>query len=425
MGNGAFGVFSGGLFVSFGRYRVASSTNVATAKTESAGHSLAARQGFFPGSPSVGFLSTYPPTKCGLATFAASLANALESTMRVGVVRCVDHADTSVDRSKAVAEWVRDSPVSLIGAARALNRFDSVIIQHEFGLFGGRDGADIVELVGRLEVPAIVVLHTVLESPSPNQRAIVEALGRLCERVVVQSKVARERLLAAHQINSDSVLVIQHGAHANIVPQMVDPDRMRRPIILTWGLLGPGKGIEFAIDALAQLRDLEPRPLYLVLGETHPNIVRTSGEVYRESLIARAKALTIGDLVRFDDRYCETAAILAEIRKADIVLLPYLSRDQVVSGVLVEAIASGKPVVSTSFPHAVELLAEGSGIIVPHENPDAIATALRTLLTDRRTAARTAAAAARQAASLTWETVGRRYQQLTSEVTPAQALPSP
>lgn len=173
---------------------------------------------------------------------------------------------------------------------------------------------------------------------------------------------------------------------------------------------------------MAQLGDLEPRPEYVVLGQTHPKIVARSGEAYRDSLVRRAEALGASLLVTFADGYRDTAAVLAEIRRADIVLLPYLSREQVVSGVLVEAIASGKPVVATAFPHAVELLAVGSGIVVPHQDAAAMAEALRALLTDPERAGRAAAAAHSQAPSLFWENVARSYRQLATEIAPARVL---
>jgi polysaccharide biosynthesis protein PslF len=371
--------------------------------------------------PSIGFVSTFPPTRCGLATFTASLAGALSATCRRGVVSCVDEPGETSSSPGVIAEWVRGSRASLQGAVRVLDGYDSVIVQHEFGLFGGSDGEEILELVTRLASPVVVVLHTVLEAPSPNQRRIVEELAARADRVVAQSEVARARLVAAHDIDASCVSVIQHGATANIALSPPSDPR-RRPVILTWGLLGPGKGIEYAIEALADLRDLDPAPRYVVLGRTHPNIVRRSGEAYRESLQRLAVERHVADLVEFDDAYRDTPEILAEIRKADVVLLPYLSRDQVVSGVLVEAIASGKPVVSTAFPHAVELLAAGSGIVVPHEDPGAIATALRTLLTDRVAADVAAAVAREQAASLTWETVASQYRELTRVAERTRAL---
>jgi glycosyltransferase involved in cell wall biosynthesis len=372
--------------------------------------------------PSIGFVSTFPPTRCGLATFTASLARALAGNSRFGVVACVDEPGETHGAREVLAEWVRGSRRSLDEAARVLDRFDAVIVQHEFGLFGGTDGEDILELVARLEVPVIVVLHTVLEGPSRNQRRIVESLAARADHIVVQSAVARDWLLAAHEIDASRVAVIQHGAPANFAPEPLRHEPGRRPVVLTWGLLGPGKGIEFAIDALAELRDLDPAPRYVVLGQTHPNIVRHSGETYRESLQSRAAERRVEHLIEFDGRYRDTAEILAEIRKADVVLLPYLSRNQVVSGVLVEAIASAKPVVSTAFPHAVELLSEGSGIVVPHEDAGAIATALRTFLTDRAAATTAAAVARVQAAELMWENVGIRYGELTRRMRRARAL---
>jgi glycosyltransferase involved in cell wall biosynthesis len=317
---------------------------------------------------------------------------------------------------EVVGELVRGSRSSLEAAADELNTFDLVVIQHEFGIFGGEDGEEVIELVSLLEVPVVVVLHTVLATPSPHQRMVIERLARAANRVVVQSDVARTRLLASHRVSPQRLLVIPHGAPANLSPAMHILGSARRPMILTWGLIGPGKGIEFAIEAMAELRHLTPRPTYVVMGETHPKIVQASGEAYRESLVARARELGIEEMVQFEDGYRDTAAILARIRDADLILLPYLSRDQVVSGVLVEAIASGKPVVSTAFPHAVELLGAGSGTVVPHEDAGAIASALRAYLTEPGKAARATAVARRQAPTLFWENVGEAYDRLAAEI---------
>src|SRR5262249_39910514 len=262
----------------------------------------------------------------------ASLAGALRPGWRTGVVSCVDEPGETTASAGVVREWVRGSRSSLHRAARVLESFDAVVVQHEFGLFAGRDGEEIVELVTALRSPVvIVVLHTVLETPSESQRRIVEALAAAADRVVVQSEVACRRLLAGHDLDPSRVAVIQHGATANIAPSR-PREHGRRPVVLTWGLLGPGKGIEYAIEALAELRELDPLPRYVVLGQTHPNIVRRSGEAYRKALQALATACGVEDMVEFDDAYRDTADVLAEIRAADMVLLPYLSRDQVVSG---------------------------------------------------------------------------------------------
>ncbi len=370
----------------------------------------------------IGFVSTFPPTRCGLATFTASLGRALARSARVGVVACVDEPGETDGAPEVVAEWVRGSGSSLTEAVDALDGYDAVILQHEFGLFPGPDGEDVLELAEQLSAPLIVVLHTVLQEPSRSQRRIVEHLAARADHVVVQSKVARQWLLNGHAIEASRVSVIQHGAPANFAVRPPVREPGRRPVVLTWGLIGPGKGIEYAIEALSELRDLDPAPRYVVLGQTHPNIVRRSGETYRESLQALAVERGVDHLVEFDGRYRGTAEILAEIRKADIVLLPYLSRSQVVSGVLVEAIASAKPVVATAFPHAAELLAEGSGIVVPHEDSRALAAGLRTFLTDSDAAELAAAVARVQAATLTWENVGIRYAELTRTVRRPAAL---
>jgi glycosyltransferase involved in cell wall biosynthesis len=373
---------------------------------------------------SMGFVGTYPPTKCGIATFTASLARAMAprgSHHRIGVVSCVDEPGVVRQPPEVVAELVPGLSSSQEAAAAELDSFDAVVIQHEFGIFGGEDGSEVIDLVAQLRAPPIVVLHTALVRPLPNQRAIVEQLSESAEFIVAQSVAARTCLLRAHTIDPERVRVIPHGAPANIAARSPLREASRPPIVLTWGLIGPSKGIEFGIEAVARLRELGLAPRYVVLGQTHPRIILTHGEAYRESLIARAYELGVDDLVEFDDCYGDTASLLARVREADVVLLPYRSRDQVVSGVLVEAVASGKPVVATRFPHAEELLGQGSGILVPHEDSTAIAAALHAFFTDPELAASVAAVARRQAPSLFWTNVGHAYRRLAATVASARA----
>ncbi len=203
-------------------------------------------------------------------------------------------------------------------------------------------------------------------------------------------------------------MVIPHGAatpladHTGDVRQSSDHDA---PRLLTWGLLGPGKGIEWAIDAMADLDDLRPRPNYVVAGTTHPKVREQSGEAYREMLVERAARSTTGAHVIFDDTYRDLPSLTELIQSADLVVLPYDSADQVTSGVLVDAVAAGRPVVSTAFPHAVELLASGAGIVVPQRDPKALADAIRSVLTDPDRAASMAAEARRLAPDLSWAAV--------------------
>lgn len=367
----------------------------------------------------IGFVGTYPPTPCGIATFTASLANAI---MRIrpesgfGVVACDDGTLPAARTAEVVASLVSGSESSRASAAAALNEFDVVFVQHEFGIYGGEDGAEVLDLVSVLEVPTVVVLHTVPRAPSAGQRRVIERLGRRADRLVVQSAVARARLLEQYLVAAEKVETIPHGARPNLSPPR-PLDGSRAPVVLTWGLLGRDKGIEWGIEAIARLADLEPAPRYLIVGQTHPKVRASVGEQYRRLLEARAAALGVAGHVEFDDAYHDTDSLLRRVREADVVLLPYRSREQVVSGVLVEAVASGKPIVATRFPHAEELLGEEPALLVPHEDAEAIAAALRRLLTDPVHALRAAAVARRNARALFWESVAERYLALAESLT--------
>ena len=316
---------------------------------------------------SIGFVSTYPPTVCGLATYTASLLNAVAEDRRsrygLGVVGLSDKPQHGNVPDVAFHHQVGDAS-SLETAARTLNTFDTVSIQHEFGIFGGRDGVEVLDLVSKLTVPTAVTFHTVLDNPTENQRMIVDSLAEQADRMVVMSQTASDRLILRYGADPRRVEVVPHGADALFAgPSLVTGGR---PLVLTWGLIGPGKGLESVIEALADLVDLDPRPRYLIAGATHPNVRAASGESYRDGLVDLVRRLGLEDVVEFDDRYLDRKSLARLVRSADLVVLPYASVEQVTSGVLVEAIAAAKPVVATEFPHAVELLSEGAGITVPH-----------------------------------------------------------
>jgi glycosyltransferase involved in cell wall biosynthesis len=363
---------------------------------------------------SVLLIGTYPPTECGIATHTANLHCALvDAGLRCGVVRLLDaDDDAGALRDDVHALWRRDSQSGLDVALEAAASADAVIIQHEFGIFPGRDGDDVVRFVERCSRPMITVLHTVVKEPSRRQRAIIEALGRRSSCLVVHTEAARRRLLATHDVAEHHVVVIPHGASPNLAgPRLVESTE---PLLLTWGLLGPGKGIEHGIEAVALMRDAGLRVRYLVAGETHPNVRANEGERYREGLQDLARQRGVADLVDFDDRYRDWASLHAQVRSATIVLVPYDSRDQVTSGVLVEALAAGKPVVSTTFPHAVELHATGAVLTVEHESPRQIATAVHELLRDEARYQRMSAAARLEASHYDWRSVGTQFRTLIS-----------
>jgi glycosyltransferase involved in cell wall biosynthesis len=358
-------------------------------------------------------LSTYPPTPCGLATFSAALANGLSALgARVDVVRVADGSSRSDER--VVGELVAGSTRSAGECAELINGGDVAVVQHEYGVYGGDDGDEVLGVLEELRVPSIVVAHTILTDPTPHQRSVLVAAASMADQVVVMSDGARRRLLDGFDIDPTKVSTIPHGAATSTTRTRVG--RAGSSMMLTWGLLGPGKGIERVIDAMPSLRDLHGRPHYLVAGRTHPKVLAADGEAYRNARIQQAWHNGVAASVSFDDDYRDVPTLTALVQSSTVVVLPYDSNDQVTSGVLVDAIAAGRPVVATAFPHAVELLSSGAGMVVAHDDPDALAMALHRVLTEHDLAADMAAEASRLAPSMGWPVVAGAYLDLADRL---------
>lgn len=365
------------------------------------------------GARSFGILSTFPPTECGIATFSAALAaGVIANGGTVDVVRC--GATPPLEDVSVAGTLATDDSRGLPAPLDVLNATDVAIIQHEYGLYGGHDGAEILDTMAGIVVPTIVVAHTVLSTPTPNQRYVLEQACERADAVVVMTETARTRLTTCFEVARSKVVVIPHGAATPpaLAPRAEPGPTERGPRVLTWGLLGPGKGIEWAIDAMADLADLRPLPHYIIAGATHPKVLAHSGQSYRQMLVRRATSSAATAYVSFDDTYRDLASLTDLIRSADLVVLPYDSTDQVTSGVLVDAVAAGRPVVSTAFPHAVELLESGAGLVVPQRDSAALAAAIRSVLTNPDLAASMAAEARRLAPDLSWTAVAGRYDEL-------------
>ena len=234
-------------------------------------------------------LGTYPPTHCGLATFSAALFSYLRGPGDdAGVVRVLDEP-TPCHAPEVVYDLMNGSALSTAAAVDVLNGFDVAIVQHEYGIYGGPDGRDLIPLLNALRVPSIVVLHTVLAQPTTQQRMILDGVIAAASAVVTMTQTARSRLLDIYRTSPAKVFVIPHGSADNRLAA-APRGRNRRPMALTWGLLGPGKGIEHAIDAVALLRDRGLQVAYTVAGQTHPRVRARDGEAYRRSLEERAHA---------------------------------------------------------------------------------------------------------------------------------------
>lgn len=365
-----------------------------------------------------GFLSTYPPTRCGLATFTAALASAIpdRGDPDSRVVRVDDlvpaGAATPGPRTEVVGDLHPSDIAGRIAAGEALSAGDVAVIQHEFGIYGGRDGDEILDVLGRITATRIVVLHTVREAPTAYQRWILDRIGGLAAAVVVMTDAARETLARRYAVPKSKVHVIPHGV-ADWRP-VAAPVAAARPVMLTWGLIGPGKGIEWGIRALAEVRSGGPSPRYVIAGQTHPKVLADSGEAYRDSLQRLAVELGVDADVDMDGRYRDAGELEQLVASADVVLLPYDSREQTTSGVLVEAIAAGKPVIATRFPHAVELLTGREGALVAHESPHEIAVAVRRILDRRGAAGRSAVQPG--SPTNTWAAVAARYRGLAVDL---------
>jgi len=363
--------------------------------------------------PRIAMLSTYPPTQCGIATFARSLAEAMtDGGQDVNVVKL---GTCSLSDANPIVMGEHRGKRDLPRTLNVLNGHDVVIIQHEFGIYDGADGSEILDILGGITVPVITVLHTAIAEPSARQRRVVQGLLNASDSIVTLSKSALRSLLRSHAVDMARVRVIPHGApNLGVVPRA---DGMHlRPRILTWGLLGPGKGIEWGIEALARLRDLDPAPDYYVVGQTHPKVVMRDGYRYRNELGKLARTLGVQDRVHFIDGYLDNAALTRLVTSADMYLLPYDARDQVTSGVLAEAMVAGGPVIATRFPHAVELLGDGTGVLVEHGSPSSIAGALRRLIREPQLRLRMRELTKQKAASYLWSTVGNDFSQLAHHV---------
>lgn len=364
-----------------------------------------------------GFLSTFPPTRCGLATFTESLSDALVLGGDDGtIVRVLDQPEDRGPqdhhaRSRVRTDLIADDRLSMMRTTMALNACDVAIVQHEYGIYGGPDGDQVLPVLEALRIPAIVVLHTVLTTPTPHQREVLTEVCRLAAVVVVMTAHARDNLAAHYAVDLDRVHVIPHGVK-HVALSEPEPHRGKR--VVTWGLLSEGKGIEWGIRAMAQLADLTPHVEYIVAGQTHPKVLAHAGESYRTGLMELARELGVGSSVQIDGVYVGAHQLAALIASADVVLLPYDSVDQATSGVLAEAVAAGVPVVATGFPHAVELLSTGAGTVVPHKDPDAIAQSLREILTDSAVAEGMREVALRETHETMWTTVADRYRSLTT-----------
>ena len=339
----------------------------------------------------IALVGNNPPRLCGIATFTADLHSALRDAFpEIAIdVYAMNEAGITRDYPPEVVYAIDQDKLSdYQTAAQRINasRADIVLVQHEYGIFGGAAGSYLLKLLDRVEAPVVVTLHTVLENPTPEQRMVLEALVRRATRIIVMADRGRDMLERVHGVDRKRIVVIPHG-----VPDraLIDPETIKprfgfggRRVLLTFGLLSPNKGIETMIRAMPAISAAYPDVLYVVLGATHPHLVAHEGEAYRDRLMALAAELGVADHVRFIDGFVEQDLLLDYLAAADIYVTPYLNEAQITSGTLSYAVGLGKPVVSTPYWHAAELLPASGGTLVSFHDSAAFAAAIDTMLGD-------------------------------------------
>ncbi|MDH3638115.1 MAG: glycosyltransferase family 4 protein, partial [Gammaproteobacteria bacterium] len=377
-----------------------------------------------PSLKSIALIGTYLPRQCGIATFTADLAAAIlenDPNIDCGIVAINDRPE-GYKYPTTVRFQIRQDRLDEYGLAAGflnLRDPDVVCLQHEYGIFGGQRGGFIVELVQDLKIPLITTLHTVLRDPLSHERKIIIRLSELSDRLVVMSERGADFLRDVYHVPESKIALIHHGILD--VPFLdLDPCKSKvvaddKIVILTFGLLSPGKGIEYMVDALPEIVSSHPEVLYFVVGATHPHLRAESGEDYRLSLHLRAKELGVADHIVFHDRFLERGELLEIIRAAEIYVTPYLNEAQIVSGTLAYALGAGKAVVSTPYWHAQEMLANNRGKLVPFRDHKALAHEVNYLLDHPEERLAMRRAAYQYCRPMVMKEMGRRYLGLFSE----------
>ncbi len=389
----------------------------------------------------VALVSTYPPRACGIGTFAADLREALlgaASDIAVDIVAMARDEDRRY-APEVVARIRHGVRGDYAAAAAVLTRrgTDVVVIEHEYGIFGGPAGSWVLSMAAELEQPLVVTLHTVLSTPTVQQAETLRALCARASLVTVFTETARRMVAEAQLAPPERIRVVPHGGPSRLLPGDRDSDQIKarlqvpvadstgprpalenvagRTVLATFGLISANKGIELAIEAMPAVVAKHPEALYLVAGRTHPEVARAEGEQYRLSLERRVRDLGLTDSVHFIDRFLDVDDLATLLAATDLYITPYRSREQIVSGALTFAIVAGCPVVSTPYYYAEDLLADGAGVLVPFDDAAALAEEVIGLLDDPAALQATRKAAAALGRSMTWPAVGKQLREVLRE----------
>ena len=382
---------------------------------------------------SIAFLGDYVPRRCGIATFTADICEAISAEFPGAecIVGSVNDRSEGYDYPPRVRFEIAEQELDSYRRAAQflnLNNVEVVSVQHEFGIYGGESGSHLLEFLREVQMPVVTTLHTVLREPNDSQRAVMKELDALTNRFIVMAERGKHLLETVYGIAPEKIDLIPHGV---IDMPFIDSNFFKdlfqvegKTVLLTFGLLSPNKGIEYVIDAMPAILERNPNVVYIILGATHPNLLATEGEVYREKLEKLVVERGVTEQVRFHNSFVSLEELKEYIGAADIYLTPYLNEAQVTSGTLAYTFGAGKALISTPYWHAQELLAEERGILVPFANAPAIAEAVNHFLANPTLMTAMRKRAWKAGREMIWPVVARRYMESFELARAALSVPS-
>ena len=361
------------------------------------------------------FLSTYPPRACGIATFTQDLAEALKNTRKADCYIAAISDGEYAYPDEVLFSLDQQNPDAYLEAAGRINQFcpDALMIEHEYGIYGGKCGEYLLKLTNMLQVPYLITLHTVLPKPTRKQRDIIYRLAEGCQKLITMSAFSVKLLRDIYGVDPGKIAVIPHG-----VPKLAVSERdvlkkkeglEKRFVVSTFGLLSPGKGLEYGIDAISRVAKRHPELLYLILGQTHPVIKSRDGEQYREKLENAVEDYGITENVRFVNRYLTKAEIIRYLSLSDVYMTPYLGRDQAVSGTLAYAVGYGRVIISTPYPYATEMLADGRGLLAKFHSSASLAKCILNVIRHPEMQAEMERKTSALGKTMMWDRVAENY----------------